>query len=502
MPVVGEGSFGCVHKPSLECAESGIDYTNNVSKIMKSNDANDELKEFKLLKKIDKNHEHFLGMPVKCNIKISPENIEEIKKCRSADKYDPLKNKLIKLLILQDGGINAEDYLYKMRKDSQLKIKVEKFYMHLYNILKSSEFFTSKDVAHRDIKLQNIVYNEDTQNMKLIDFGLLTDFNSAKKEAIKGDYWLNYFFWSIPPFAIFANESKFNSVKKYLGNPKDPTYKLNLSAFTKKTIHELTTSTSMNNSFYGTFVRRGNFELMDLKKMFHNSFKAMIADIHKYTHAEYFKLLFKTIDVYNLGHTLLHSLTIIEPSFHTGKTYSLPLPFIKDLVNLSFEMLSFNVFTHITITDVVKQYKKILSEHINIKGYSYEFKNDTIVPITTAAPSPAVAPIDTSIVTPFTFAKKPCPDIKELNPKTNRCVNRCKPGEIRDARFKCKKNKTQKLKSPKIPDDKKRIKQCPDGKELNPITGRCVKKCKPGQSRDYTFKCKKNKTHKLKSSEK
>ena len=40
-----------------------------------------------------------------------------------------------------------------------------------------------------------------------------------------------------------------------------------------------------------------------------------------------------------------------------------------------------------------------------------------------------------------TQKKKECGEDKELNPKTNRCINKCKPGYARDADFKCKKNK-------------------------------------------------------------
>ena len=39
----------------------------------------------------------------------------------------------------------------------------------------------------------------------------------------------------------------------------------------------------------------------------------------------------------------------------------------------------------------------------------------------------------------------------------------------------------------------KKVKVCPEGKELKPSTGRCVKKCKPNRLRDPdTFKCIKN----------
>ena len=75
-------------------------------------------------------------------------------------------------------------------------------------------------------------------------------------------------------------------------------------------------------------------------------------------------------------------------------------------------------------------------------------------------------------------AKKACPPEKELNPNTNRCVNKCNPGFTRDEKFKCKKQ-TQK------------VKKCPPEKEINPNTNRCVNKCKPGFTRDENFKCKK-----------
>jgi hypothetical protein len=44
--------------------------------------------------------------------------------------------------------------------------------------------------------------------------------------------------------------------------------------------------------------------------------------------------------------------------------------------------------------------------------------------------------------------------------------------------------------------DKINLKQCPSEKELNIVTNRCVKKCKPGQTRNTKFKCVSNKTRK------
>ena len=80
-----------------------------------------------------------------------------------------------------------------------------------------------------------------------------------------------------------------------------------------------------------------------------------------------------------------------------------------------------------------------------------------------------------------------CPSDKEINPITKRCVKKCKEGYERDDKFKCKSvSKKTKIKSVKS----KSVKICPEDKELNPKTNRCVKKCPNGYLRDENFKCK------------
>ena len=87
--------------------------------------------------------------------------------------------------------------------------------------------------------------------------------------------------------------------------------------------------------------------------------------------------------------------------------------------------------------------------------------------------------------------EKVCPEDKERNPKTKRCVSKCKPGYTRNEDFRC-----IKIKQPHAVVDKESL-PCPEGKERNPKTRRCVAKCKPGYVRNSEFKCVKNKTVKL-----
>lgn len=94
-----------------------------------------------------------------------------------------------------------------------------------------------------------------------------------------------------------------------------------------------------------------------------------------------------------------------------------------------------------------------------------------------------------------------CPEGKELNPITGRCIKKCPVEKIRNPRTgRC----TLKRECPPgyVRDPKtrrcikfqqesknyggKKVKECPKGKEPNPKTGRCIKKCPPGKKRNPT----------------
>jgi hypothetical protein len=78
-----------------------------------------------------------------------------------------------------------------------------------------------------------------------------------------------------------------------------------------------------------------------------------------------------------------------------------------------------------------------------------------------------------------TAQQRDCPEGKEINPVTGRCVKKCEKGKVRD-------QKTGKC----VKDVKEKKEECPEGKEINPVTGRCVKKCEKGKVRDQkTGKC-------------
>ena len=114
--VIGEGTYGCVHHPSLLCKGSDKRDIENVSKLMKNKAALTELKEYVVIDNIDKNKEFYLGKPEKCKLGSQKENKEAIQKC--SIKNDVLYKKKYdnySLLLMKNGGMNLVDYAKKIK---------------------------------------------------------------------------------------------------------------------------------------------------------------------------------------------------------------------------------------------------------------------------------------------------------------------------------------------------------------------------------------------------
>jgi serine/threonine protein kinase len=178
--IVGEGAYGCVHKPSIHCKtppRPGFDYTNYVSKIMKTKNAKQELDEFLIIKKIDPNNEYHLGSPILCNPNISEKNVQtSIDKCKYIKLTDIKSNPdKYSLLLLKFGGLDLKalcnNYLVKYLKKNTQK-RTDNFWIEVHHLIKGIKFFKENGIVHNDIKPQNILFNSKGK-MKYIDFGLM-----------------------------------------------------------------------------------------------------------------------------------------------------------------------------------------------------------------------------------------------------------------------------------------------------------------------------------------
>jgi len=487
---VGEGSYGCVHNPPLKCRDKPYNPDpTKVSKILTKKNANGELKEFKLIKKADKKEDFHLGKPTSCFPDNNAENQTAINQCSRFNSFEIEK---YKLLLLKNGGAdlsNIEDKFKKLTVNTVNRRKLENFWLDMSRILYGSKVLMDNGMVHHDLKQQNIVYNEDTGRVNYIDFGLMMTTQEMLKKANGSRYPFGAH-WSFPPDILFYNYVDYKRLTAREGRDRNTYIRNTFINYNEslKIIEQYLMDKDENEM---------DFSLRIVKEFYETYHKLKNSDDD---YNRFITKSFETFDNYSIGFSLFSILK------ETKELIDEKL--FNDLRLLFLSMMTFNVFERPSPSAVVDKYEFILKSNGLLEKYSMRFENHFLVEGTEKQekkkeelPKSVKKLIDDLILQ--------CPDGKERNPKTNRCINKCKDGYSRDANFKCKKNKTQKKKpilaetitapmvdlhkTPEIISYKNKTqkKKCKEGKELNPKTNRCVNKCKDGYARDADFKCKK-----------
>ena len=473
--IVGEGTYGCVIKPSLKCKDNNkINYTDKVSKVMNEYDAKKELDEYKSLSIINGIEKYAVTGPQLCKPIMNDIFLDSVKKCNTQKVkqiYNRNKSNL-SMLILEDGGIDLDIYVKKIfAKSTQEEQKI--FLTSLINLIDGLLFFKTQDIMHRDIKLLNIVYNVHEGKSKFIDFGLMTKMTTFIKKCNnnKENYAISWYYF--PPENSCGNKNNF------ILHPKCKNYSSYYS--------------------YDNFLKHlsNNFDLYCLSL----AFLDLIKLISIYTNEI-------NMSFFNDFYKLIKDFVNKQPNKRNTNIQELKDKYTKLLQDYNL-YLKKNISVSSKTDSLVKEISsKELKKNLNI-SLKKNVKKEKITPV-------------------IKECKEPKPIYNHL---TNRCISKCKDGYYRDDNFKCVKNKTKKTsntpnikykkmyRTKKQSDNKdtsknnksikksvtknsiKKIankdiltieleKKCSKlNKELNPYTRRCNMKCKPNQVRDSNFKC-------------
>jgi serine/threonine protein kinase len=223
--VIGEGSYGCVHKPQLECNKSNKQENQEnkekyISKFMLSKEAAQELAEYTTIAKIDKQKNYYLGRPFKCAPKKSRYNIKSVKKCdiyndELSNRHRRTKKNILNkfsLLIIPDGGLDISKWMdLKKQKKNVLK----KFWKKSAKLFEGALFFKKHGILHHDIKPQNVVFDIKTEKLRFIDFGLMRKIEDVKDESRKNEnYIAQYPFWTYPFEFAYLNKEQYMKIAK------------------------------------------------------------------------------------------------------------------------------------------------------------------------------------------------------------------------------------------------------------------------------------------------
>jgi hypothetical protein len=173
----------------------------------------------------------------------------------------------------------------------------------------------------------------------------------------------------------------------------------------------------------------------------------------KFAGGYYLNFLEKTIDsidIYGLGFSLQYVIN------HFKRKNMLELNEYMRLSSFFSKMYDFNSETRVRDTDLLlKEYDIIMLE----LGIKEAINGSNKSPKMTSSPSPSPLskskPLSVSLQKiayedPLTISQsqginglgvKRCPEDKDLNPKTRRCVKKCENGFTRNSEFKCRKTK-------------------------------------------------------------
>ena len=369
--IIGEGSYGCVAKPSLPCQGSTRrSYKNKVSKIMLSKYANLEYIEMKAITNINGIDKYIVSLPDLC-VPVTDEKFKRTLKDCENKKLLKASDNDFRLLVYEDGGVSlnlfTRDVLPSLN-ESDINI----FLTRIHHLLEGLCFFHKNDIVHHDIKSRNIVYNIETNVIKFIDFGLVKRRSQLIRESKTNTNSMAQEWDNFPPEYEFANRSEY----AYYKMP------------------------------YDHFIER----------------------------------LAYTFDAYSFGRMLKELLVKIVP--YSGNNYE----GIKELFVLADKMSDKNIETRdYDIFKLPAEYKRILQKfgiwntnkgRPSVKSVHLQKKLGKIIDMS----AEEMSSLEHALM-------KPCGAMKERNPKTKRCVNKCKNGFYRNNKFQCKRKKRKTYKT-------------------------------------------------------
>jgi len=474
--VIGEGTFGCVHKPPLKCNNNTRRKKDSISKLMTEHNATKELGEFNHIDAADADQHFYLGKPDKCSLDITLDNMRGINNCPSK-KFNPEKIREYALLVMKYGGQDLDAFGEEVQTWTKTKEHVdaiELFWLEAVRLFYGLKVLHDNNVVHHDIKQQNIVYDQATNRANFIDFGFM-DKKSTRIYASKiSANWLgNKHHWSFPLEAVYWNKDIYMAAASSRGR-------------TKRAYREFAKSVADGCGYFFTSVIHFNANKSKIDKVAAVATKNAFRNVLEFepTHDSYNRFIDKSIDsvdTYGLGIALMFVL-------HRSK-HLLSDEFYKNVMNIGVNMLEGRVFLRSTPEQLLAQYEDLLTNSGLLEKHKKHIENHLIANGVSTEMKVAAAIDDSSfmIVIPPAAENenieidRDCPAGKEFNPLTKRCVNVCAPGKVRNPDFKCVRDK--------IVAPEPKVKTCSDGKELNPATKRCVKTCKVGHHRNAEFKC-------------
>lgn len=269
--VIGEGTYGCVTKPSIKCRDKSIAYDNKVSKIMLKKDALNEYNGMTELSKNKNINRYIIPQPEICKPFINDTFHDTVEKCENED-FPETKDEDFLILVLDDGGVSLKtlaDQFFNYFTDNDVSVFLSKIHHLMMGLL----YFNKQGIVHHDIAARNVVYNVKTGTIRFIDFGLLKHADTIIRECKQSKnkyakYWVNF-----PPENGIANYTQF----------KRSGFKMNYDFFLKRLVYTFDWFSlgDMMKSIMKELYKKNKISTACFEEIFHYFEMMGEGDIHK-----------------------------------------------------------------------------------------------------------------------------------------------------------------------------------------------------------------------------
>lgn len=328
MNVVGQGTYGCVHRKPIKCdnGQLNIDYNNKISKLMKARHADAEMVEYALIDRADPAHKFHMETPVECNPERSAMALSAIDKCDDFDRKDIDQ---YKLLIMPDGGVSLNEYV----KKNVSKRMIDIFWIEAHRIFYGLKVMVKARIVHRDLKPHNIVFNTKTKRMNFIDFGFLSEMDSDINNCMQSKFKDGVAHWSFPYEFRFINRVDYILARETGVVP--PIY---------------------NDEQFQTFLEYVT-KPGDSREQFKSAFTRSIDDMFRYdltpeTYDQFVRQSLEKTDVYSIGLSFLYVLNQFASKMDPK--------LVANLRDLFHHMVIPRVRLRLSATEAINRYEAIL----------------------------------------------------------------------------------------------------------------------------------------------
>lgn len=348
---IGSGSYGCAIKPGFSCSSNNEIVAKSISKLFSSEkDYKEEVDISKKVALVDKDNRFTLKMISNCQITPAyiNANVADINNCKIIEN----KPKIYQI-IYEDGGLDLQKLFYFNHIISKYpNLDIYEFLKKLLEILKGIETLLKNGLIHRDIKLDNILYNGD--KIILIDFGLLTTVDDVyNKENTELYYYNNPSFHY--PSEIFLFSALL--LKKEIPDSNIP-YVHKFLKLLGDYIQKNKNKFNQNPEFLKEIGKLNSY-LFAKSKSYNSYFKETYNKdtIPLFNMNEITMAVGKKIDVYQIGMVLYELVIMMITIYNPSDIKKIPI----DVFQLLRGMLEPNPFERLDIGEVITKYSKLFS---------------------------------------------------------------------------------------------------------------------------------------------